>query len=97
METWTVLQWSFSIAGGIAAIYGLHRLALWMEERGLIYYLHKKPKSSPIGSFVALQKIIEPQAQHVVQVSRINHEVGEAGASGRDRGSESIEGATRPS
>jgi hypothetical protein len=78
-----VLLWALIIAGSFGAIYGLHRLALWMEERGYIYYLHKKPRSSPAGCFVAFQKVVEPRVQHVVQVSRVNHQHGEEGASGQ--------------
>jgi hypothetical protein len=82
--TWTSLLWTVFIAGGLLALYGLHRLGLWMEERGYIYYVHKKPTGSAAGSFVALQKIIEPQAQHVIQVARVNHLCGDEQASGQD-------------
>ena len=27
----------------LVALYGLHRLALWLEARGWLYYIHKKP------------------------------------------------------
>jgi hypothetical protein len=85
METWTLVRWSLLAAGGLGAVYGLHRLALMMETRGWIYYLNKKPRGGMVGSFVALQKAIEPRAQHVLQVTRVNHEAGEEGASGRNR------------
>ena len=67
-------------------MYGLHRLALRLEERGFIYYLNKKPRSSPMGSFVAFQRVLEPRAEHVIQVTRVNHLGGEDGASGADPG-----------
>jgi hypothetical protein len=70
---WIALFWTFVIAGGVLALYALHRLGLWMEERGYIYYWRKKPTGSAAGAFVALQKIIEPQAQHVIEVARVNH------------------------
>jgi hypothetical protein len=69
--------WSLLVGGSIASIYGLRRLALWMEKQGWIYYLHKKPTSSPMGRFVALQQVIEPRSQHVLHVSRVNHVIGE--------------------
>ncbi len=73
VSIWTSLIWICLGAGGLLALYGLHRLGLWMEDRGYIYYVRKKPTGSAAGSFVALQKIIEPQAQHVIQVARVNH------------------------
>ena len=84
MENWTVLGWILLTAGGIAALYGLHRIALRMEERGWIYYLNKKPRGSALGSFVAIQKVVEPRAEHVLHVSRENHVIGEEGVPGHD-------------
>jgi hypothetical protein len=78
-----VVGWALVIALGAGAIYGLHRLALWMEDRGYIYYLNKKPKSSPLGSLIAFQRAIEPRAHHLVQADQVNQEVGEEGASGQ--------------
>lgn len=83
-----LLLWFLIVAFGVFGLYGLHRLGLWMEDRGYIYYVRKKPKGSAVGSFVALQKIIEPQVQHVLHVSRVNHLAGDEGASGKDKGGE---------
>jgi hypothetical protein len=83
METWSVLFWTVAVLGSLAGLYGLHRLALWMEDRGYLYYLHKKPSHSAASSFVALQQVIEPKFEHVIQVSRVNHLHGEEGASGQ--------------
>ena len=55
-----------------------------MEERGWIYYLNKKPRGIAMGSFVALQKVIEPRAEHVLHVWRGNHVIGEEGVPGHD-------------
>jgi hypothetical protein len=68
MELGHVLLWSLLIVGGLAALYGFHRLCLWLEKRGWLYYKHKKPTSSPASSFVALQQFLEPPTQHVHQV-----------------------------
>jgi hypothetical protein len=78
-----IIAWSLVIGLGVGALYGLHQLALWMEDRGHIYYLHKKPKSSPLGSLIAFQRAIEPRAHYVVQAEQVNQEVGEEGASGQ--------------
>jgi len=59
----------FGIAAVSAAIYGLHRLCLYLEERGYLYYKHKRSSSSATGGFVAFQQMLEPQTQHVEQVA----------------------------
>jgi hypothetical protein len=80
---WMLVGWGLIISLGLGALYGLHRLALWMEDLGYIYYLNKKPKSSPLGSLIAFQRAIEPRAHYVVQAEQVNQEVGEEGASGQ--------------
>ncbi len=83
MDTWTILWWIGCIVGGAGGIYALHRLALHLEERGHLYYVNKKPKGSAIGSFVALQRALEPQIQHVIRVTEETHLHGEEGGSGQ--------------
>ena len=83
METWTLLLWTAYLVGGTACLYALHRLALWLEDRGHLYYINKKPKSSTVGSFVALQGALEPQVQHVIHVTEESHLHGEEGGSGQ--------------
>jgi hypothetical protein len=68
---------------GAACLYALHRLALWLEERGHLYYLKKKPKGGAVGSFVAFQRIIEPQIQHVIHVNEESRLHGEERGSGQ--------------
>ena len=68
MTLWHVLLAALAVAAGLAALYGLHRLCLWLEARGLLYYLHKKSDSTAAGSFVAMQQVIEPTAKHVLHV-----------------------------
>jgi hypothetical protein len=65
--------WSWSIVGLVAiglvpALWLLDRLGLWLEDRGWLFYRHKKPTSSPVSSLVSLQQIIDPGVRHVVQV-----------------------------
>jgi hypothetical protein len=68
MDRGYLLLWSLIIVGGPLALYGLHRLCLWLEDRGWLYYKHKKPSSSPASCFVALQQVLEPPIHHVLQV-----------------------------
>jgi hypothetical protein len=51
-----------AIAGGI---YALHRLALYLESRDLIYYL-RKPQGS--AGYNPLQEFVQPQIRHVQEV-----------------------------
>jgi hypothetical protein len=80
MTLWQAILWGLAILGAAAAIYGLHRLGLRLEERGWIYYWHKKPSGSAAGAFVAMQKAIEPRVQYVLQVEeeKQSHAEGEA-------------------
>src|SRR6516225_7829084 len=68
MESW---QWLVSPALAIAivaALYGLDRLGLWLEDRGWLYYRRKKPTSGSMSSLVAMQQFVEPSIKHVVEV-----------------------------
>jgi hypothetical protein len=74
--------WVVWIIGIPATLYSLHRLALWLEERGHLYYLHKKSSGSAAGAFVAMQRAIEPQSQHVEHVRHVEQRVEEDEAAG---------------
>jgi hypothetical protein len=57
------------VAAGI--LYGLHRLALWAEDRGWIYYLRRKPGASSLGNaFLEVQSLIEPEKQQLVEAHK---------------------------
>jgi hypothetical protein len=60
--------WPALAIGAVAALFGLDRLGLWLEDRGWLYYRRKKPTSSPMTAFVAMQQVIEPGVTHVVEV-----------------------------
>ncbi len=61
----------FWIAGIVALLYGLHRLALWMEAKGWIYYARKKASPNALGNaFLELQQIVNPKTKHVLEVRR---------------------------
>jgi hypothetical protein len=52
-------------------LYGLHRLALWAEDRGWIYYLRRKPSSSSLGNaFLEVQSLVEPEKKQLVEARR---------------------------
>jgi hypothetical protein len=56
-----------ALAAG-ALIYGLHRLALRLERKGHLYYIHSKPSGSALGNAaLAVQSILEPDRRYVVE------------------------------
>ena len=83
MNAWDTIFWSVCAVGAAGTLYALHRLALRLEERGHLYYLNKKPSGSAGGCFVAMQRAIEPQIQHVIHVNAESRLHGEAGGSGQ--------------
>lgn len=53
------------------ALYALHRLALWMERRGWIYYAKNKPSVSTLGSAaLSVQSILQPESKHVLEMKQ---------------------------
>jgi hypothetical protein len=74
------------VVGVVALGYGIHRLLLWAEQRGHVYYLHqRRPPGAGLG---LLAPIYEPEMEHVIEeeqseaVRRQADESGEGG--GRD-------------
>ncbi len=65
MTAWTIVMVFLALICLPATLYGLHRLCLWLEARGWLYYKHRKSGSSPASCFVALQNVLEPPARHV--------------------------------
>ncbi len=70
MTGWHFLFGALALAGIVAAAYGLDRLGLWLEDRGLLYYRRKKPSSSPASMWVAMQQYMEPGVKHVVEMGQ---------------------------
>jgi hypothetical protein len=52
------------VLGGAALLYGLYRFYLWLKKGSW----KESSGSSPASCFVALQQVLEPPMQHVVQV-----------------------------
>ncbi len=85
MSTLATLLWLLATAGCLAGLYALHRLALWLEHKGWLYYWHKKPHGSAAGAFVALQRAIEPQASHVLVATDKKHDAPDQAKPGAGR------------
>ena len=72
MPLWQIMLWSGLVASGVAllagVLHGLHRLGLWLEKRGLLYYRDRKPERSAAGCLIELQKHLEPSTKHVIEL-----------------------------
>jgi hypothetical protein len=68
MTGWHILLGGVALLAVAAALYGLDRLGLWLEDRGWLYYRRKKPASSPLGMWVGMQQLLEPGVKHVREV-----------------------------
>jgi hypothetical protein len=55
----------------ITALYALHRIALWAEYRGWIFYRHRKPDSTSVGNaMLQLQQLVEPSKRNVIEMKQ---------------------------
>lgn len=62
---------AFWVIGVVAALYALHRLALWMEDRGWIYYRKKHGSSGTLSSAaLEIQALFEPSKRHVIEIQQ---------------------------
>ena len=74
----------FWLFGIVAGLYALHRLALWMERKGWIYYRHDE-RPSGAGSMAVLQRmeVFKPELRHVIEeqvsgeLKDVDDEIGE--------------------
>jgi hypothetical protein len=52
-------------------VFFVHRVALWAEAHGWIYYLRRRPQSSALGNaFLEVQALIEPEKKQLVEVRK---------------------------
>jgi len=59
------------IVGVVLVLYGAHRFLLYAEERGWVYYKHKRaPAGSGALAFMELMKIYRPEIEHVIEEER---------------------------
>lgn len=64
------MRYLAAIFGVAAVLYLLHRVALYAERRGWIYYRSKPPRGA--GSLAAMEvmKILDPTIEHVIEIVR---------------------------
>ncbi len=63
----------------LGCLYGLHRLALYLERRDVIYYWHKRPTGG--FNYNPLQEMVQPQIRHANEVceQRLNQDDNDGG------------------
>ena len=67
------MSWTFVLilVAGFFALYGLHRLALWAESKGWIYYRTKRMPPGAAGmAMMEVNQIFEPKVEHVLEEMR---------------------------
>jgi len=74
MSGWHLLLGGVALVGIAAALYGLNRLGLWLEDRGWLYYRRRRPSSSPLSMWVAMQQYMEPGVKHVREAGQESKE-----------------------
>ncbi len=51
-------------------VYALHRLGLWLESRGWLFYKHRKSTTSALGGVLEMHALLEPGRRHVIEEQR---------------------------
>lgn len=71
MSPWQIIT---AIAVGlVAAAYALHRLALYLERAGYMYYLKDRFAHGATRGFLGFQEELEPGVKHVIEVQDDAH------------------------
>jgi len=66
-----IVRWVVLAALVACAAYGLHRLSIWAEDRGWIYYRKGHGRSWSAGSTAQeLQSLLQPSSRHVIEEAR---------------------------
>ena len=66
-----VLSVAGIVAGLALLLYGAHRFLLYAEQRGWVYYKHKRaPAGSGVLAFMELMSIYKPEIEHVIEEQR---------------------------
>ncbi len=58
------MEYLFITIGVAALIYGLHRLGLYAEDRGWIFYRTRPPRVRMLGM---LEELVDPRVEYMVE------------------------------
>jgi hypothetical protein len=56
------------VTAALTALYGIYHVIVGIKKHGWLYTRNRPSSTSALGNFVALQQMIEPQVQHVIEV-----------------------------
>ena len=80
------MTWLWIVVGSLLVLYGLHRLALIAEERGLIFYRTRPPRVRMLG---LLEELVQPSVEYQIEEESseaIRADQAESGQADGDRG-----------
>ena len=61
--------WAGIAVAVVVGLYGLHRLALWMESRGWLFYVNREPSGASLGNAaLGIQSMFEAGSRHALEV-----------------------------
>ena len=84
------MWWLLWVALAATALYGLHRLALWAESRGWIYYRQQRMPPGAAGmALLEVTSLLDPAVEQVIEETR--------GEQARAQADESAAGSGEPS
>ena len=76
------MGWLYGLVG-VVAVYAVHRLSCWAEDRGWIYYRKKSGRpGSAAQAFLEIQSMMEPSKKHVLEIMREDEDQDEQDDSG---------------
>ncbi|MBP1632277.1 MAG: hypothetical protein H6Q11_565 [Acidobacteria bacterium] len=65
------MWWLLRMALAASVLFGLHRLALWAEGRGWIYYREHRAPAGAVGlAVLEVTSLLDPAVEHVVEEAR---------------------------
>jgi hypothetical protein len=68
------------LVGLVLGIWLAHRLALWLESKGWLYYRHRHASRSALGkAFLEVQQLVDPGKQLVLEANGSNPKIHRTG------------------
>lgn len=62
---------AFIVFFTLVSVYLMHKLFIWLEQKGWLYYRHKKPQNGVIGAALQeLNAILQPSARHTIEMKQ---------------------------
>src|SRR6185295_11077718 len=71
MPSWQIVLIVIALIVAPFLLLRLHRWLLCLEERGHIYYLHKKPQGGAMSSLSVLHEAIDPGMKYVHEARQV--------------------------